>query len=460
MLSEKEKLGALKISAISIASVVAVEVVLGLVVGSLAIISDGAHALLDALTILVLFLTTKASYKPPDEEHMYGHEKIESIGGLIGGIALVGIALLIMYEAVLRIIQNASINLNLESFGFVAIGYTLCIDFIRISIFRKATESESSTVKAGFYHALADFSSTILALLGFGLATIGSYPSGDALASIVLSILLIYLSVRVVWSSGMELSDAVSKDLAEKVRREIASTKEVSKVFNFRVRKAGNKTFIEATIKVPNYLGFEESHALASKIEEKLKRLLRNAEAVIHVEPLEKEVPTEKLVEKLAKEVEGVKEVHEINAVYAHGKLYITLHAYVDPKLSVQEAHELAGKIEDKLNKEIENIEHVTVHIEPFDTRLQRGPTVDEKEVRQIIYKTAKSLQQVFSVKRIITYVVGGKRYINIDCCFTSQISIEEAHKIASKIENSVKRKFTETIVTVHVEPKKEETAL
>ena len=460
MLSEKEKLGALKISAISIASVVAVEVVLGLVVGSLAIISDGAHALLDALTILVLFLTTKASYKPPDEEHMYGHEKIESIGGLVGGIALVGIALLIMYEAVLRIIQNASINLNLESFGFVAIGYTLCIDFIRIGIFRKATESESPTVKAGFYHALADFSSTILALLGFGLATIGSYPSGDALASIVLSILLIYLSVRVVWSSGMELSDAVSKDLAEKVRREIASTKKVSKVEKFRVRKAGTKTFVEATIKVPNYLGFEESHALASKIEEKLKRLLRNAEAVIHVEPLEKEVPTEKLVEKLAKEVEGVKEVHEINAVYAHGKLYITLHAYVDPKLSVQEAHDLAGKIEDKLNKEIENIEHVTVHIEPFDTRLQRGPTVDEKEVQQIIYKTAKSLQQVFSVKRIITYVEGGKRYINIDCCFTSQISIEEAHKIASKIENSVKRKFTETIVTVHVEPEKEENAL
>jgi len=457
MLSEKEKLGALKISAFAIASVVVVEVVLGLVVGSLAILSDGAHALLDALTMLVLFLATRASFKPPDEEHMYGHEKIESIGGLVGGIALVGIALLIMYEAVLRIIQNASINLNLESFGFVAIGYTLCIDFIRIGIFRKATESKSSTVKAGFYHALADFSSTILALLGFGLATIGSYPSGDALASIVLSILLIYLSVRVVWSSGMELSDAVSKDLAEKVRREIASTKEV---FNFRVRKAGNKTFIEATIKVPNYLGFEESHALASKIEEKLKRSLKNAEVLIHVEPLEKEEPTEKLVEKLAKEVEGVKEVHEINAVYTHGKLYITLHAYVDPKLSVQEAHDLAGKIEGKINKEIENIEHVTVHIEPFDARLQRGPTVDEKEVQQIIYKTAKSLHQIFSVKRIITYVVGGKRYINIDCCFTSQISIEEAHKIASKIENSVKRKFTETIVTVHVEPKKEETAL
>jgi divalent metal cation (Fe/Co/Zn/Cd) transporter len=81
---------------------------------------------------------------------------------------------------------------------------------------------------------------------------------------------------------------------------------------------------------------------------------------------------------------------------------------------------------------------------------------VDEREIQQVIYKTAESLQQAFSVKRIVTYIVGGKRYINIDCCFTSQITIEEAHKVASKIENGIKRRFTETIVTVHMEPKKE----
>ncbi|MEM3770116.1 MAG: cation transporter dimerization domain-containing protein, partial [Candidatus Bathyarchaeia archaeon] len=86
-----------------------------------------------------------------------------------------------------------------------------------------------------------------------------------------------------------------------------------------------------------------------------------------------------------------------------------------------------------------------------------RGPAVDEGEIQQVIYKTAASFQQMFTVKRLVTYVVNGKRYINIDCCFTSQITIEEAHKVASKIENGVKRKFTETIVTVHMEPKKEE---
>jgi cation diffusion facilitator family transporter len=447
------KLKALRISTIAIVSVVFVEVILGTVVGSLAILSDGAHALLDALTMLVLFFTTRASLKPPDEEHMYGHEKFESIGSLVGGIALIGVALLIMYEAVLRIMKNTSITLSLEYAGFIAIGYTLCVDFIRISILRKAVESESSTVKAGFYHALADFSSTILALLGFSLATIGSYPSGDAFASIVLSILLIYFSVSLVWSSGMELSDAISKDFAEKVKRKILSINGICKCENLKVRKAGTKTFVEATVQVPDYVGFEGAHALASKVEEALKKSLGDVAATIHVEPLEKEMQTEELVEKLATEIEGVKEAHGVSAICADGKLYITLHARVDPKLSVQKAHELAEKIEGKISERIENIENVTVHMEPFSPKMRRGLTVNEEEIRKIVHKVSENYRQTFRIKRIVTYVASGKRYINIDCCFTEGLSIEEAHKIASEIEEKIRERFEETIVTVHMEP-------
>jgi cation diffusion facilitator family transporter len=459
MRSEKERLRTLKISFVAICSVVVVEVALGLVVGSLAILSDGAHALLDASAMFILLVATKASLKPPDEEHMYGHEKMEPLGGLVGGVILLGTGIFLMLESILRLFRNEFyIIQELEFAGFAAIAYTFCIDILRVRVLH-GKEKESVTVKAGFYHAIADLGSTFIAFLGFGLATLG-FSASDASASLVLSAAIVYLSVKLVWASGMELSDAVSKDVVEKVRKEIVSTKGVYKVESLRVRKAGTKTFIEATIQVPDYIGFEESHGLASKIEEKLEGFLGNAEVVIHVEPLEKEMLTEKLVEKLAKEVEGVREAHDVNAVYAHGKLYITLHAYVDPTLSVQKSHDVAEKIEKKLAEKIENIGNITVHIEPFDARLRRGSTIDEKEVQQMIYKTAKGFQQVFNVKRIVTYVVGGKRYINIDCCFTSQISIEEAHKIASKIENNVKRKFTETVVTVHMEPKKEENAL
>jgi cation diffusion facilitator family transporter len=446
------RLRTLKLSTIAISSVVLVEVSLGLTVGSLAIVSDGLHALLDALTTFMLFLVTRVSLKPPDEEHMYGHEKFEPIGGLIGGIALIGIALTILYEAILRILSNQAINMELEYVGFIAIGFTFCIDFFRVGIFSKARKSESSTMKAGLYHAIADLSSTVIAFVGFGLASLG-VSIGDALASVVLSIFLSYLSVRLVWSSGMELSDTIPKDVADKVRKEILATKAVCKCEGLKIRKVGDKAFVRVTVQVPDYLDLEEAHDLTSEIEANIKKVVENAEVAIHTEPCETDMPTHRLVEKLATEVHGVKEAHEINTAYTDGKLYITLHAYVDPKLSVEEAHEIAEEIEDKIEAKVANLENVAVHVEPFSPKKRRGSMVDENEIIKVVYGVGRNHQRTFRIKRIVTYVADKKRYINIDCCFVKEMSIEEAHEVTSQIEETLRERFEETIVVVHMEP-------
>jgi cation diffusion facilitator family transporter len=447
------KLRALRLSTIAISSVVLIEVFLGLVIGSLAILSDGLHAFFDVLSALMLFFMTRASLKPPDEEHMYGHEKLEALGGLAGGIVLIGLALLVMFEAVQKFIGNQPyINQDLRIVGFIAIGYTLCIDFFRVGTFRKASESESSTLKAGLYHAIADLGSTLIALFGFGLAVYGVY-NGDSVASMVLSIVLIYLSVRLIRSSGMELSDTISKDVAENIRKEIIATKGVCKCENLRVRKAGAKTFVEATVKVPEYMNLENAHNLASEIEANLRNAIGNAEITIHTEPLKAEVSTEDMVKKIATEIEGVKEAHKITAVYTDGKLFVTLHARVDPKLSIQEAHKIAGKIEDRINAKISEVENVTVHIEPFSAKVRKFSELDENEIRKIVSNTLKDFPQTIRCKRIVTYIAGKNQYINIDCSFTSQTTIEEAHKIASIIEKNIRKQFAEKIVTVHTEP-------
>jgi cation diffusion facilitator family transporter len=390
--------------------------------------------------------------KPADEEHMYGHEKFESIGGLIGGISLIGIAVLIVYEAILKIINGQTVNLGLEYVGFIAIAYTFCIDFYRVGSFLRARTGESTTMKAGFYHALADLSSTVIAFCGFGLATLGFYY-GDSLASIVLGALLSYFSIRLVLSSGLELTDTISKDLVEKVRKEILDTKGICSLKDLKIRKAGDKSFVRATMQVPDYMGLEEAHDLTSKVEMTIKNILGNAEVSLHTEPCESHMPTEKLVEKLATEVEGVKDAHEVDVAYSEGKLYITLHAYVDPKLSVEQAHDIAEQIENKIIREVKDVEDVAVSMAPFSGRRRKGTAVDEGEIRWIIRGIADSYQRAFRVKRIVTYVAGKKRYINIDCSLTRQISIEEAHKIASQIEAQIKEHFVETNVTVHIEP-------
>ena len=109
-----ERVNLLKYSTVAILSVFFVETILGLIVGSLAILSDGLHALFDAISSFVLFISVCASLKPPDEDHMYGHEKFEALGSLVGGLTLIVLAALIAVEALLKIFWGWI----LHKFGF------------------------------------------------------------------------------------------------------------------------------------------------------------------------------------------------------------------------------------------------------------------------------------------------------------------------------------------------------
>jgi cation diffusion facilitator family transporter len=446
----KYKLKALKISAIAIFSVVIVEVTVGSLVHSLAIMSDGLHALLDAVSSVMLFFAVRASIKPADEEHTYGHEKFETIGGLIGGIVLIAVAFLIFYEAAVRLVTNQQLATGVEYAGFIAIGYALFIASLRVTVFRKFQHVQSTSMKAGFYDAISDLSSTLIALLGFGLATLG-FTYGDAFASIFLGAMLTYLSFKLVKFSVMELSDTASKDLVDKTRKIILSCEGVVKTENLKVRKVSSKVFVDASVQVPSLMSLEDAHSLASKIEACLKEAFGNVDATIHIEPSDKERKMDQLVEKLAT-VDGVKEVHEISTIYVGGKLYITLHAYVNPELSVEEAHKIAETIEGRMQAEIKSLENVTVHIEPAGVAIPAAE-VDEAQLRKVVNDVAKSIEGNMRIKRVLTYAAGGKRYINIDCCFTKQVQIKEAHRIASQVEKDTKEHFSNAVVTVHIEP-------
>lgn len=450
-LEGQAKLKAFKIAAIVIFSVVIVEVTIGSLVNSLAIISDGLHALLDAFSSVMLYFAVRASLKPADEEHTYGHEKFETIGGLIAGIVLIAVALIIFYEAITRLIAGVALGEGgVEYAGFVAIAYALAISMLRITVFKKGEKSESQSMKAGFYDAIADLGSTIIALLGFGLALIG-FAGADAFASIFLGCMLTYLSLKLARASINELSDSASKDIVAKTQKAITSCEGVLKTENLKVRKVGSKVFIDASVSVPNGMGLEDAHNLTSKIEACLKDALGNVDATIHVEPADKEKKLRDEVTKLAY-VDGVKEVHEVSANYVNGKLYITLHAYVNPELSVEAAHKIAEKIEGKIRSEIKPLENVTVHIEPAGEAVPIEQFSEEK-LRKDVCDQAKEIGGNLEIKRVLTYVAEGKRFINIDCCFTKEVQIKEAHRIASLLEKQVREDFVNTTVTVHIEP-------
>jgi cation diffusion facilitator family transporter len=445
------KIKALQLSFVAIASVVAVEFIVGVSTNSLAILGDAAHALLDTVTTLILLVTTQLSLKPPDEEHLYGHSKIEPIGGLIGGVALIGLAAYLFYEAVTRILFQGQ-NVRHDLIGFGAVGYTLAVDFFRIgTLWRR--EQGSVAVKASFYHAISDLASTVIALAGFGLTYLQFDDRIDAIASIVLSFLLIYLTVGLLRSSSAELSDQIPKNVVTEIRNEIMRTTGVQTCRDLKVRKVGIKTFVETTICVPNSMGLAEAHDVASQIENSVTRLYGDSSVTVHIEPAGDEKPIEKQIEGLATSVEGVKGVHDLTNVYSEGKMYVTLHALVDSKLPLEQAHEIAEKIETNLTERIDSIENVTVHLEPYAPTTRREFGAEDADMRRIIRQIAESNPSIKRVKRVVTYVSDGRRFINVDFLFDKAISVESMHDTISYVEADIKSRFRGAIVTTHAEP-------
>jgi cation diffusion facilitator family transporter len=450
------KIRALQLSFVAIASVVVFEGVVGLITNSLAILSDAAHALLDSVTTLILLVTTQLAVKPPDEEHLYGHGKIEPIGGLVGGVALIGLAIYLFYEAATRIytityFPGAFVSPH-EPVGFVAVGYTLTVDFFRIGTLWGKGKG-SVTVKASLYHALSDFASTLIALIGFGLTFIGGDDRIDATASIVLGVLLIYLTLGLIRTSGAELTDEIPRNIVAEIRKEVTNTKGVQTCKELKVRKVGTKTFVETTICVPNSMGLAEAHDVASQIEDNITRLYGDSSVTVHIEPVGDEKPIEKQIEGLATAVEGVKGVHDLTSVYSEGKMYVTLHALVDSKLPLEHAHKIAERIETNLTEQIGSIENVTVHLEPYAPTTRRGFGAEDADMRRVIRQIAESNPSIKRVKRVVTYVSDGRRFINVDCLFDKGISVESMHDTISHVEADIKSRFRGAIVTTHAEP-------
>jgi len=447
------KTSALKASLISILTVILIEGFTGLYISSLALLSDAAHAVFDAVSTLILLISLRISLKPADENHTYGHGKIEALGSLIGGVILLVLTVIIIQEAWLRI--STGVNLvHPNVLGYAAVTYTIAIDFFRLGILKAALTETSLSVKAGFYDAISDFASTILAFVGLASSSLG-YPIGDTAASIIVASLLCYLSIKLIHSTSMDLSDAVSRKLVQSILTEIRRTDEVLRCKQLRVRHAGEVTFVDAVIGVSPDVGLIGAETIATRIEANLQKLLGKSSIMIHIEPLEWEIPIELRVRSATSKVEGARGIHNLSVTTLDDGQYVTLHVQVDPTLPLDKAHEIAEGIETGIKKAIPQVRHVTVHMEPSRPERGQGIMVDDKSISDQVRSIVESHPSVTQVSSIILYSTGNQFRIDINCLFKGDENIGKIHDAITKIEEDIKAQFSNAIVTIHAEPER-----
>jgi len=441
----------LTLSLAIIISAFVVEFIVGVYSNSLALITDSIHAVLDSVITAILLIAARWAIKPPDLEHTYGHGKIETVGGFIGGIAILLIAGFFIYESVLRM-QSPPPTVLPGMLAIWAAVYTLCADGVRITILSKALKkTEGATLRADFYHAFMDMGATIIAIVGIFLVTIGFYQ-GDFIAALILGALLAVLSIKLIHRTTLDLTDAIPASMVKKVQNIVSNTEGVMSTESVHMRRSGNEIFAEVTISLSGAASFEEAHKISSNVEKNITNSIANSKVTVHFEPTWKDAPLDSKVNNIASSVKGVEEVHNVNLSTSKEGIFISLHVMVDRNMSLEEAHKVSDEIERQIRSAVSNINHITVHLEPH-LAIPKSVPVENLTVEEQITKIIKEYQTVKKIGRVITFQLQNVFKIDIDCSFDRNLSIEKVHDIVSEIEHKIRSQIKNAVVTIHPEP-------
>ncbi len=441
----------LQISLLAIFSAFLVELIFGLVSNSLALITDSIHALLDSVVTLILLLAARMAIKPPDEKHTYGHGKIESLGGLIGGIAIFLIAIFFISESIHRL-QSPPPSVLPGTFAIIGGLYTIGIDIFRIILLRRSIKKiGGTTLKADFYHAFMDLGSTTVAILGIVLVTYGFY-NGDFIAALILGGLLMVLSLKLIYKTAQELTDIISPELVKKVREIISSTEDVIDAGAILMRRSGDTIFADVTISLRGDTSFDKAHEISSRVEKNIKNEISNSAITIHFEPTWKNVPLDSKIFDIAKNIDGVKGVHNVTTHKSKGKTYSNLHVMVDKEMDLYSAHKISEIVEEKLQENLPEIEHVTIHLEPF-LAIPEKFSLEDKITEEKIRDVLKKYSEIKKIGRIVSLKFENILKIDIDCSFDNALSIEKVHDLTSEIEHLIRAEIKNAVITIHPEP-------
>ena len=441
----------LQISLLAIFSAFLVELIFGLVSNSLGLITDSIHALLDSVVTLILLLAARLAIKPPDEEHTYGHGKIESLGGLIGGIAIFLIAIFFIYESIHRL-QSPPPSIFPGVFAIIGGLYTIGIDIFRIILLKRSiAKIGGTTLKADFYHAFMDLGSTIVAIVGIVLVTYGFY-NGDFIAALILGGLLVALSLKLIYRTAQELTDIISPELVKKVRTITTDTQDVMDAGAILMRRSGDTIFADVTISIRGDTSFDKAHEISNRVEKNIKNEISNSAITIHFEPTWKNVPLDAKIYDIAKNIDGVKEVHSVITHKSMGKTYSNLHVLVDREINLNVAHKISEIVEEKIQERLPEIEHVTIHLEPF-LAIPENINLEDKVAEEKIKDILNKYLEIKKIGRIISLNFKNILKIDIDCSFDKDLSIEKVHELTSEIEHLIRAEIKNAVITIHPEP-------
>jgi cation diffusion facilitator family transporter len=450
---ERVALGSVAVSA----GLTAAKAVVGALSGSLAILSEAAHSLIDLAATSMTYFAIRISGKPADAEHHYGHGKVESVAALIETGLLFVLSGVVIFEAVRRLLGTPGHLVEATRAAFAVIALSIVVDFFRSRLlYRVAAATASEALEADGLHFRADMWSSLAVLAGLAGVAAG-FPWADDAAALVVAAFVCLAGFRLGRRTVETLTDTAPEGVAERIAALGRGVPGVVAIERVRARPVGPTLFVDVAVAVSRTLPLDRVTAIKDEVARAIRAELPNAEATITTTP--RALSDETMLERIMVIARNrALAVHHVTVHAIGGRLAVSLDLEVDGALGLTAAHEVASGLEQAVQAELGPDVEVETHIEPLQTdraagRDSAGARI--AEVRAALTDLAAQIGFVGEVHDVRVRETAEGEIVNFHCRVDPALTVREVHEKVDEVERGLRRRWPSIKRVIgHAEPR------
>jgi len=445
------------------------KLITGVLSGSLGMLSEAAHSGIDLIAAAITLITVRVSDRPADEDHNYGHGKLESLSAAFEILLMLGSCFWIAREALQRVLHHTQLDLRWSVWPFVVLLLSMLVDYTRSrQLHRVAQAQRSDALEADAIHFGTDLWSSAAVFLGLLASFIGqriNVPAleyADPVAALIVAAVILRVTYTLARRTIDSLLDATPSEARAQIRRDLVNDLEavdgVVTVERVRVRRSGSDYFVDLTLGMPRNLTFQRSEQITFAATTAVQGRLPGADVVIH------SVPTATVGESVFDRIRAVAarsnlNLHDVSVQQYEGALHVEQHLEVPETMSLQQAHDVATQLETEIRREVPSVDTVLTHIEsePATIAYPAQFAANEHLTKQLL-ETAQHFPEIQDVHEITVTRghSGAANSVQINCHITlpDALPMSRVHDVITEFEGEFRLHHPQVSrVLIHPEP-------
>lgn len=431
------------------------KLVAGLFSGSLGVLSEALHSLVDTGATAVTWYAVSYADKPADDDHHYGHAKAESVAALIETGLLFLMVGWIVWEAVNRILSGGhEVEITWWVVGVIAA--SIVIDYNRSrALSRVAKQTSSAALEADALHFTSDMWSSAFVLAGLVGVWLG-FAQADAVAALLVAAFIAYAAWQLAQKTLSNLLDRAPDGVTARVKQLVEETQGVLRIASLRLRPAGPTLFASVVVEVARTMPVDDIVLLKRDIEAKILAEFADADLTVTANPVA--LDDETVFQRILL-IAGRRNlsIHHLNVQEIRGQLAVSFDLEVDGRAPLAEAHEQATALENAIRAELGPTVEVESHIEPQPVRMLHGKEAGIKlsaEIETALVGLARKEPRMSDVHSVRVRRNDEGLFVHYHCRFQPDDTVDIVHAAVDRVENALQHQFPRIIrVIAHSEP-------